>query len=190
MKRVYSYRVVILFTVLALLAFLSLKCIGRKERRDIHLYRGKKINDFSTEIVLMDSARNIYDISNFSGSVFLLEFYDQQCKPCDDQRRMLRKISGSYMKKPLRIVWVNDGASDTFDEFSASSRGKDFLLYDERGALVRNLGITDLPAEVLVDERGVIRHFLMGWESISEKQYLEETRTRIDSLLTRKEDVQ
>jgi peroxiredoxin len=165
--------------------YLSFNCIGRKqEHLNLFHYRGKNLSEFGREIILLDSGSNVHDISNFTGSVYLLQFYSNDCEGCDRHQKMVRKISGKYMKKRLRVVRIDDGSKDSFEEFTASQTGKDFQLYDENGMLTRNMQISTLPAEFLVDEHGVIRHFSMGQQAFTEKEYMEENTVRIDSLIS------
>jgi hypothetical protein len=188
MKASKMPRFLFLLVTLSALVYLSFNCIGKKNSDTFSNYRGKEIFSFSKDILLLDSSRNIRDVSNFTGSVYLLEFYTNDCKTCGDRKKILRRLSSAYMKARLSIVLINTGA-DSFEDFaSGTNPRREFQLYDEGGVFTRNLGITNVPAGFLLDEKGVIRHFWMGDESLSEEEFFQENKARIDSLLVSLKD--
>jgi hypothetical protein len=166
------------------LTYLSFNCVGRKAESRIPDITGRAIVAYTENVVLLDSAQNLIDPSNFSGDIFLLEFYTADCPPCEKRMSALRKLAGTvYMKSPLTLVRINSGGDDAFEKFAADIQRRDFQLYDAGGVLTRNLQIEKFPSSVLVDSDGMIRHFSMGEETEDVDLFIEESRLRIDSLL-------
>jgi hypothetical protein len=183
MKASKMPRFLFLLITLSSLFYLSFNCIGRKNPEAVFNYRGKNIFSFSKDIILLDSSRNIRDVSNFTGSIYLLEFYSNNCKSCPNRKKILKRLSSAYMKARVTMVLINTGG-DTFEEFASNTNARrEFQLYDEGGMFTRNLGITSVPAGFLLDETGTIRHFWIGDESLSEEEFFQENKVRIDSLL-------
>jgi hypothetical protein len=177
-------RIAALVISLCALTYFSFNCVGRKTDTVLSNLKGKDINGFTGNVVLMDSAENMIDVSNFTGSVHILEFYTTDCKGCSERQKVLRKLAGSvYLKSPVRVVMINSGGEDSFEEFTSNIHRNSFQLYDVGGEFTRNLQIGEFPASVLIDSQGVIRYFSMGEETHDANNFFEESKVRIDSLL-------
>lgn len=139
--------------------YLSATCFPKKESTNsVDFLLGKKLGDVVGDSVLLyDSANNIYDVSNFTGRVHLLSFYQQNCRECEINEKVIKRISNEFLKDSFRVVFIDNGATDFFENFQLGSH-KDFRLFDHRGHLANQLGISVFPLDLLVDSTGVIRY--------------------------------
>lgn len=155
---------------------------GNSLARNMPDVLGKPLMDIATtDIILRDSASNIFDESNFAGRVFLLVFYQSDCDDCKAGEKELKELGNALMKKPFQIIFIHNGGSEPFEDFRKLSHKKINRLYDEDGLLARALGITAYPSRFLIDHEGIIREFTTGWKRGEQFQI---TRNKIDSLVT------
>jgi thioredoxin-related protein len=188
MKVSTQFRFLLLPAILLPACYFAFRTIPReKALAPGTVFIGKKLADVAGEnIILIDTARNIFDLSNFTAAVHLVVFYSSGCAECDLKQKAVRKISQQYMKQPFRVIYIRSG-KDAFTDFLKSPLKKATSLYDEGARLSDALAIHSFPTEILLDEEGFIRNVSVGYEPHSgfDKEYLHETKGKIDSLLSR-----
>jgi|GEM_PF-5331115 len=184
MNALIKLRYVLLLIILLPASYLAFKNIPvRTELSSEPLYVGKKLGEVAGEnIVLMDTSNNLFDISNFTAAVHILVFYNGDCKQCQGKQNALRKIAQKYMKRQVQVIYIRPGM-ESFRDFLDYPLKKAVRLYDEDSRLTEALQIRLFPTEVILDENGMIKNVTSGYDGRSEKEYLESTAIKIDSLL-------
>lgn len=147
--------------------------------------KGRKLSALTGDnIVLTDSAANIYDISNFTSAISILIFDDRECGNARKKEKARRKLGLRYMKQPVRIIHISDGPC-VFALPTGKNNDRHSKLMDEGSRLSQSLGISSFPAEIILDSAGTIREVYGGAPVIafSDEQYMNGVSARIDSLL-------
>ena len=183
MDLVRKLRILVVIVVLPV-SYFAFRCIPRDSGIESEpAYVGKKLCAVAGEnIVLLDTMRNVFDISNFTAAVHVLVFYSGNCDQCQSKQKALRKLTQKYMKEPVRVVYIRTG-KESFGDFVGHPIKKQTRLFDEEGRLTDALDITTFPTEVIIDDRGFIKHVSTGYSAASEKEYMQLTGIKIDSLL-------
>jgi peroxiredoxin len=121
---------------------------------------GRNISEVAAnDIILKDSGQNIFDVSNFTGRITVLHFYDAACKKCQQSDNIINSVSNKYKKDPLQVVFISSNNSVSFEQFADHGDKKNFRLFDEGAEFAKMLGIEDLPFDMIVDHDGIIRYF-------------------------------
>ena len=103
-------------------------------------------------------------LSDYRGSVILINFWASWCPPCRDEAPDLQALYEEYGAGGLRVIGVNmlEGsrrkALDFIEEFGVS-----YPNGEDTGEKVTNLYRVEAPPEsFLIDRRGNVRHFIIG----------------------------
>jgi thiol-disulfide isomerase/thioredoxin len=124
-----------------------------------------------TDVQFNDSAGNTLSLSGFRGKVVLLNVWATWCAPCRQEMPALDRLLQSLGGKNFEVIALSVDRAG----FTAVAKFYDHLgikrlaqFNDRSGEVTRRLGITGLPATLLIDREGREIGRLVGpaeWDS-------------------------
>jgi peroxiredoxin len=120
-------------------------------------------------------------LSDYQGSVLLLNVWATWCVPCQREMPSIEKLYREYAPRGFEVVAVSvddAGAARSIRQF-VEELGLSFeILHDPTGRILRTYQMIGIPESFLIDRRGIIRKkaFETDW-------YSEENRELVRSLL-------
>lgn len=119
-----------------------------------------------------------WSLSQLRGKVVLLDFWAMWCGPCVAAFPRLREFQSKYADKGLEVIGVTRfyGRSDTEESLSREQEWKSLQSYKAKHKLTypfavgkmddvtneERYGVVGLPAVILIDRRGNVRHVKRG----------------------------
>lgn len=129
----------------------------------------------TVDFVVEDVNEREVHLSDYRGSVVLVNFWATWCSPCKEEMPILDAYYQAYKDAGVVLLGVN--VSDRPDEAAAffEEAGYSFpLAFDPPGNVLIDLGARGLPVSLLVDEDG---HLLEKWVGPLTREMLEEAVT-------------
>ena len=164
--------------------YVSATCLPEKASNDRIISVGDKLSDVAGDsIFLVDSANNMYDLSNFTGRVHLLSFYDGGCELCGKNQKMITRIANEFKKDSFRTVFIGNANTYAHGEVKKASQTKEIWFFDPTGVLGQKLGVEEYPLNLVVDEKGVVRQVITDYDTDNDNGYIVESRETIRQLL-------
>ena len=135
---------------------------------------GNDIPSFS--VVSTDSS--IIDKDFFRSKVSLITFYSWTCLPCRHEVEALTKLSFDQDAKDFSLIIITDdnlskikkhfstdsGSTKTLDQNKFRiDQSKIKIICDKRNSLYSTFSVRPTPATFLVDRKGVVRDFFLGF---------------------------
>jgi peroxiredoxin len=138
---------------------------------------GEEAPDFVLKSLSGENLR----LSEFRGEVVLLNFWASWCGPCRDEMPRLESLRERYERVGLRLLSVSldddsRGLRETVEGFDVRFP----ILVDAGREVARRFGIDDMPATLLIDREGVVRHVSEGRRGRDE-DYTEALRALLDN---------
>lgn len=97
--------------------------------------------------------------ARYGGRVLVLDFWAGWCAPCRDAVPPLRRLAEKFGPRGLVVVGVNAGEDATTALAAAAELGITYpVLLDESLALSDRVAAGQLPALLVIDDRGAIVH--------------------------------
>jgi len=127
------------------------------------------------EIEAVDLQGNPVRLSDYRGSVVLVNFWASWCVPCKTELPVLQAYYQAHAADGFVLVGIDSNEpAETGAEFMRAN-GLDFIAWsDPQGALLVELGVNGLPYTIVVDREG---HRVARW-------FGEADRERLDAVVT------
>lgn len=125
-----------------------------------------EIGTLAPDFVLNDLTGKPVQLSNFRGSVVVINFWASWCEPCREEMPVLQAFYDQYANQGLVVLGVNATYTDSkTDAISfVEELGLTFpMLIDETGEVGDQLyKVVGLPTSYWIDQVGIIRSFHLG----------------------------
>jgi len=144
--------------VLAATCFLSLSCGGSRPSEGA-IEPGREAPPFE----LPDLSGHSVSLQQYQGKIVLLDFWATWCGPCRMTMPVLEELQKEF---PGDLVLLAVNLQEELDDVRLyvqrqhiSSR----VLLDQEGKVGGTYGSESIPMQVLVDQKGIIRHIEFGF---------------------------
>jgi peroxiredoxin len=132
---------------------------------------GVEINRRAPDFKVLDLAtRDTVSLSDYRGSVTLVNIWATWCLPCRDEMPSMQALYDSLAGRGFRIaaISIDEGSPEDVVAF-ARKLGLSFdILHDRSGAVERLYQTTGVPESFLLDRRGILVKRVIGahdWRS-------------------------
>ena len=117
-------------------------------------------------------------LSEYRGEVVMINFWATWCGPCRQEMPLLDDLYARYERVGFKLLGVNidDDARRALqmaEELNVSFP----ILFDEGKDVSRLYQVEAMPATILVDREGTVRHVHHGYKPGYEQKYLTEIRS-------------
>jgi len=111
---------------------------------------------------------DIFKLSDFKGSVVVLNFWGSYCVPCRWEMPAFEAVSLEYQDRGVVFVGIAVGDTEDAAMSFANEVGVTYRLgLDEKGAITINYGVTELPTTYIIDRDGnQVRKFNVANEAV------------------------
>lgn len=114
------------------------------------------------------------------GHVVLVNFWASWCGPCRQEMPQLNRLHDTYRGAGLVLLGVNVDDDPQRAADIAQRQGIRFpVLLDSDKAVVRRWDLGSMPATVLIDRDGRVRHLHRGWHDGLDSTYERQIRALI-----------
>jgi peroxiredoxin len=116
-----------------------------------------------------------------AGTITLLSFFTTWCKPCEKEIPELLELTQRFGDRGFRVVLVSLDQSEAGEirEFlTRAGSGSLPAVWDEEGDLMALFGVFSLPANILIEQGGVVT---MAWQGYLPEK-LRELEARLHKL--------
>jgi peroxiredoxin len=114
------------------------------------------------------------------GRVVLVNFWASWCGPCRQEMPQLNRLHDAYRSAGLVLLGVNVDDDPQRAAEVAQRQGIRFpVLLDSDKAVVRRWDLGSMPATVLIDRDGRVRHLHRGWRDGLDATYERQIRELI-----------
>lgn len=114
------------------------------------------------EFSLKDMQNKIRNLSDYKGRCLLVYFWASFYKNCNQDMPLLYQIMSEYESKGLNLLTINSEPVDKAKDFLQLHNLKVTVLYDPTGNVKSNFKVGEIPALVLIDNKGMIRDIKTG----------------------------
>lgn len=119
-------------------------------------------------------------LDELKGSVVLLDFWATWCKPCHLAVPGLRSLAKKRDKAPFELISIStDSDQEKLKLFIDENRMNWPQVWDERGEIARDYGVTSYPTYVVIDHEGVVVYRSSGWGSSKDMEIRNEVNRAI-----------
>jgi peroxiredoxin len=133
------------------------------------------IGDMAPNFTLEDMTGQRVSLSDFRGTVVLLDFWATWCPPCRVVMGALDSFYETHRKSGLVILAINQREKPESIRRKEGSREHTFrVLLDEDGRAGDAYGVEAIPVLVLVDRKGKIAWIKVGYDPNLETQLSEQ----------------
>jgi peroxiredoxin len=148
--------------LLLILAVFAVACTGPGSVAPRGIAEGNRARDFTLEA--LDGNR--ISLSNYEGSVVLLNFWATWCPPCQAEIPDLEAAYLAHEDKGFVVLGVNvEESRSTVEPFVSRLQMTYPILFDENGKVVQEYRARGLPMSILLDRDGTIRVRHIGYLS-------------------------
>jgi len=145
---------------------------------------GPEVGKYATSFELSDLNGKKVSLSQWKGSVVLLNFWETSCGPCRAEMPSLKKLYEDLKDRGFVVLAISIDRSEKAVKSFVAAKGLPFpvLLDSEREVFFDQYAVFGLPTSFLIDRKGIIREKILGERDWSTP----EIRDRIMTLLNRK----
>ncbi len=116
-------------------------------------------------------------LSEYRGDVVMINFWATWCGPCRQEMPLLDELYGRYQRVGFNLLGINIDDDSSRALRMVEELGIHFpVLFDERKEVSRLYNVEAMPATILVDREGNIRHVHHGYKPGYEEKYLDQIR--------------
>ncbi len=145
--------------VLASAFVLGLAGCGRPGREVVEV--GQAAPDFQ----LSDLSGKSVSLSQFRGKVVILDFWATWCGPCRLTMPVLEKLHQRYAGNVVLLAINLEEAPEDVRPYVRDHQVTSTVLLDQDGTVGRIYRSDSIPMQVLIDQKGVVRHIAVGYSS-------------------------
>ncbi len=147
------------------------------QRQSLHEVKDKPL---ASDFVLKDIDGKEYRLSQYRGTVVLVNFWTTWCPPCRDEMPSMERAYEKLKKSGIIILAINIGEDeDAIFKFTADYPVSFPLLMDQDSSVIKQWPVTGLPTTYVVDPKGHIVYRAIGsreWDDEALLQKLEALR--------------
>lgn len=132
------------------------------------------------DVTLVDTDGKTSKLSQFKGQVVLVTFWAQWCEPCLVELPTFAHLQNKYESKGFKIVAINVDEADIGKKFATELwKQKNFKylsFFDETKAAAEQFGVEVLPANFVLDRKGLLAFSSFGandWSSSDTAEMIE-----------------
>lgn len=151
--------------ILILSAFFALSaCSGSAAPEPEEAFQPDTADDFALE----DLDGYLVSVSDFRGSIVVLNFWASWCPPCRQEMPDLNELDLEFKERGevvLLTVNLTDGQRETRETARSYIEENGFgftVLFDDRGVLANEYGIAAIPQTFILDRDGQISGAIIG----------------------------
>jgi peroxiredoxin len=124
---------------------------------------GVNEGDKAPDFVLPRLDGTVQKLSNYRGSVVLVNFWATWCPPCIEEMPVLNRISADYESRGLVVLGLaGDDDVGRIKDFVAGEPLDFEVLHDPGGAIGTHYGITGYPETFVIDRDGKVVSKMIG----------------------------
>lgn len=117
----------------------------------------------TTKFTLIDTNDQSHSLSDYKGSVVLVNFWASWCPPCIHEMPELKKLKQTLADKPFEILTLNvDEKKYKVRKFARTIKLDLPVLLDTSSTTFNDWDVKTLPTSFLVDATGSIRYRVLG----------------------------
>jgi peroxiredoxin len=125
--------------------------------------QGVAEGDKAPDFVLPRLDGTVQKLSNYRGSVVLVNFWATWCPPCIEEMPLLNRISTDYASRGLVVLGLaGDDDVGRINDFVAKTPLDFEVLHDPGGAIGTGYGITGYPETFVIDRDGTVVSKMIG----------------------------
>lgn len=145
---------------IALLLALAAILVESLDRPSAFITQGEEAPDFTLVSIYNESIT----LSNYRGSVVLLDFWASWCEPCKEEIRELSKLYSKYRGDGLVIISINIREILPSVRAFAENNGMDWVVVlDKDGSIAVGYGVLVIPTLILINKDGTIAYMNSGF---------------------------
>ena len=134
---------------------------------------GQVAPDFALKSTTGENLR----LSEYRGDVVMINFWATWCGPCRQEMPLLDELYARYHRVGFNLLGVNIDDDTTRALRMVEELDLHFpVVFDTRKEVSRLYNIEAMPATILVDREGKIRHVHHGYKPGYEDKYLDQIR--------------
>jgi len=135
---------------------------------------GQPAPDFALKSANGDNLR----LSEFRGDVVMINFWATWCGPCRQEMPLLDELYSTYQRVGFNLLGVNIDDDSGKAMNMIAELGVSFpVLFDTRKEVSKLYAVDAMPATIIVDRDGRVRHVHHGYKPGYEQDYLNEVRS-------------
>ena len=135
---------------------------------------GQLAPDFALKSASGDNLR----LSEFRGDVVMINFWATWCGPCRQEMPLLDELYSTYQRVGFNLLGVNIDDDSRKAMNMIAELGVSFpVLFDTRKEVSKLYAVDAMPATIIVDRDGRVRHVHHGYKPGYEQDYLNEIRS-------------
>lgn len=155
-------------------AAILLSCCAAAQNKDVQSLQGKPL----PALKMTDTTGKVHTNKSLRGKVVLLDFWATWCGPCKMASPTIQKLHTKYGKKGLMAFGAN--VFEDTDKLGAPKKYAREHKYTYRftannDAFANSVGISSIPAFLLVDKKGIVRLVQIGFNPQATPKVLETT---------------
>lgn len=129
------------------------------------------------DFVLKSTSGENLRLSEYRGDVVMINFWATWCGPCRQEMPLLDELYRRYHRVGFNLLGVNIDDDTTRALRMVEELDLHFpVVFDTRKAVSRLYNVEAMPATILVDREGNIRHVHHGYKPGYEDKYLDQIR--------------
>ena len=134
---------------------------------------GQVAPDFALKSTTGENLR----LSEYRGDVVMINFWATWCGPCRQEMPLLDELYGRYHRVGFNLLGVNiDDDTERALRMVEELHLHFPIVFDTRKEVSRLYNVEAMPATILVDREGKIRHVHHGYKPGYEDKYLDQIR--------------
>lgn len=131
-----------------------------------------KEGDMAPDFTLKSNGAYNLRLSDQKGHIMVIVFWASWCRSCPLQLTSLNSLQNKYAPYGVKVWGISLDKNILDAKHYVEHKGLNFTaLYDHEYIVSENYDINDLPASLIVDRDGVIRHYQDGYEPTDTAKY-------------------